>query len=194
MTNRTYRVLDSPRGDDELLLLDTETGDPVYVPTTGYSGALAHTVGTIEQGNRITATIDWTDDRPRFSTVEGRTETTVSFAPDATNLFEAARTCWRDTVAQNEPMNSRLTRGTDGDVNGVLYVFAEQPGERELFGEFRDGILPLDPLLEPITASEPPYAVFVVDPRELSCIIVYIVLDPDGLLARTMRDTYTFDS
>lgn len=194
MSDGIYRVLCSPRSPEEYLLVDTTTADPVYVSKQGYSEEQARTVGAIEQGNTVEATIDWTDEQPRFSTVAIETETTVSFASDATNIFEAAKTCWRETVSDGDPMNSRLTRGTDGDVNGVLYTFAEQTGEQELFSEFCNGIKPLDPLLEPITASEPPYAVFCLDPRELSCVIIHIVLDPDGLLARTMRDTYTFDS
>lgn len=194
MSDGTYRVLHSPRASSEFLLLDTATADPVYITNTGYSGALADTVAAIEQGNTVTATIDWSGERPRFSSVGIETETTVSFASDATNIFEAARACWHETAAGGDPMGSRLTRDTDGAVNGVVYTFAEQAGERELFCEFRDGIKPLDPLLEPITANEPPYAVFCFEPRELPCVIIYVVIEPNGLLARTVRDTYTFDS
>ncbi|RRJ28936.1 DUF6663 family protein [Halocatena pleomorpha] len=194
MSDGTYRVLCSPRSAEEFLLLDTTTADPVYVSKQGYSEEQASTIDAIEPGNTVDATIDWSNDQPRFGSVTIETETTISFASDATNIFEAARACWRETVTAGDPMNSRLTRGTDGDVNGVLYTFAEQTGERELFSEFRDGIKPLDPLLEPITASEPPYAIFCLDPRELPCVVVQIVLEPDGLLAETMRDTYTFDS
>lgn len=194
MSDGIYRVLNSPRASDEYLLLDTVTADPVYVSNAGYSGELVRTVEAIEQGNAVAATIDWSGDRPRFSSVEIETETTVSFAHDATNIFEAARECWHETAASGDPMNSRLTRDTDGAVNGVVYAFAEQAGEQELFCEFRDGLKPLDPLLEPITASEPPYAVFCFAPRELACVIICIALEPDGLLARTVRDTYTFDS
>ncbi|UPM42349.1 DUF6663 family protein [Halocatena salina] len=194
MSDGIYRVLCSPRSSEEFLLLDTTTADPVYVSKRGYPEERASTIDTIEQGNTVAATIDWSTDRPRFASVTIETETTVSFASDATNIFEAARACWHETVSDGDPMHSRLTRGTDGAVKGVLYTFAEQAGERELFSEFRDGIKPLDPLLEPITASEPPYAVFCLDPRELPCVVVHIVLEPDGLLAETMRDTYTFDS
>lgn len=194
MSDGTYRVLCSPRSSEEFLLVDTTTADPIYVSKQGYSGEVALTVEVIEQGHTIEATFDWTDEQPRFATVEIETETTVSFASDATNIFEAAQECWRETVTGGDPMNSRLTHNTDRVVNGVLYTFAEQAGEQDLFSEFCSGIKPLDPLLEPISASEPPYAVFCLDPRELSCVIVHIVLEPDGLLARTMRDTYTFDS
>lgn len=188
----TYRVLRSSRASDEYLLLDTETADPIYVITTGYEGALAETVSAMKPGNAVRATIDWSGERPRFSSAEIVTETVFSFARDATNIFEAATECWRETAA-GESMNSRITRNTERDVNGVLYVFAKQAGERDLFSEFRDGIKPIDPLLDTIDGSDPPYEVFGIDPRDEPFVIIYIVLEPNGTLARTMRDTYEFD-
>jgi hypothetical protein len=193
MTGSTYRVLRSPRDDGEFLLLDTETVDPVYAIATGYENDLAQVVETIGPGNTIRATFDWSGDRPRFSSVERVTETVFSFASDATNVFEAAIECWHETESAGAAMNSRLTRSTDGEVNGVLYVFAQQTGERDLFSEFHDGIKPIGPLLDPIDASDPPYEVFIVEPREEPFVLIYIVLEPNGILARTVRDTYEFE-
>jgi hypothetical protein len=193
MTASTYRVLSSPRADDEFLLLDTETADPVYVVATGYEDELAQVSSAIEPGNAVRATIDWSNERPRFSSVEIVSETCFAFAPDATNIFEAAIECWHETEAAGEAMNSRLTRSTDGDINGVLYVFAQQAGERDLFSEFRSGIKPIDPLLDSIAGSDPPYQVFGIDPREEPFVLIYIVLEPDGMLSQTVRDTYEFE-
>lgn len=188
----TYRVLRSSRASDEFLLLDTETADPIYVINTGYEGALAEATAAMEPGNAVRATIDWSGERPRFSAAEIVNETVFAFAPDATNIFEAAIECWREAESAGESMNSRITRNTDRDVNGVLYVFAKQAGERDLFSEFRDGIKPIDPLFDPIDGSDPPYEVFVIDPREEPFVIIYIALEPNGTLARTMRETYDF--
>lgn len=187
-----YRVLRSPRDDSELLLLDTETTDPVYAIVTGYENELARIVETIEPGNVIRASFDWSGERPRFSSVEIVRETVFAFASDATNIFEAAIECWHETESAGAAMNSRLTRSTDGEVNGVLYVFAQQRGERDLFSEFRDGIKPIGPLLDTIDGSDPPYEVFVIEPRAEPFVLIYIVLEPNGILARTVRDTYEF--
>ena len=87
-------------------------------------------------------------------------------------------------------MNSQVTRDTDSDPNGVVYTFAEQAGERDLFGEFRDGIKPLEPLVaRAAEAADPPFSVWVLDTPQ-PFVLVYIVLGPDGLLERTMCDTY----
>ena len=192
MPGSTYRVLRSPRDDSEYLLLDTETTDPVYAIVTGYENELARIVEAIEPGNIIRATFDWSEERPRFSSVKRVTETVFAFASDATNIFEAAIECWHETESAGSAMNSRLTRSTDGEVNGVLYVFAQQTGERDLFSEFHDGIKPIGPLLDPIDGSDPPYEVFIIEPREEPFVLIYIVLEPNGMLAQTVRDTYDF--
>ena len=89
-------------------------------------------------------------------------------------------------------MNSRVTYGTDNEPNGVVYTFAEQPGSRKLLEEFRDGGKPLDPLVARAAQPDevdPPLSVFVIDPEE-PFVVVYIVLEPGGLLDETVRDTY----
>ncbi|WP_368410977.1 DUF6663 family protein [Halomarina pelagica] len=189
-----YRVLPSTRAPDEYLLLDAETADPVYVAREGYEGPLAERVAALEPGNAVRATFDWSGERPRFATVERETETRFAFARGVSPTFEAALDCWREAERTGAAMNSRVTRSTDGDVNGVLYVFAEQAGERDLFAEFEDGVTPLEPLLDRIEGADPPYEVFVLDPDDDPFVIVYVALRRDGLLARTVRETYGLDS
>ena len=177
-----YRVLASPRGPDERLLLDPETADPTYVPADG-------PLDGIEPGNRVRATLDWTGERPLVTDLDVAETTRYRFRRDVTPLFEAAADCWREAEAAGEAMNVRVLRNTDADPVGVVYVFAEQPGARDLFGEFADGTKPLDPLLDRV-AAEPPYDVFVLDPADHRCIAVVIAFDPESRFAGTMRETY----
>ena len=187
-----YRVLDSPRADGEWLLLEPASADPVYVAGDGYEGELEERVAALEAGNLVAAEVDFTPERPRFRALERVEDTRFSFAREADPLFQAARECWDATRSAGEPMGSRLTRDTDGAVNGVVYTFAQQRGERDLFAEFRDGIRPLEPLLARIEGDDPPYELFVLDPSE-PCVVVCIALQPDGLLASTLRETYLDD-
>jgi hypothetical protein len=94
-------------------------------------------------------------------------------------------------------MHGRVPRGTDGEPNGALYVFAKQSGARDLFEEFRTGITPLDPLVRRADRggsvppeSEQPRAVFVLRPAEEPFLVVYVVFRRDGVLAETVRSTY----
>lgn len=191
-----YRVVaaSGDRADPELLVvrLPVGTADPTWVAADGYDSPLAETVESIEPGNVVRAEVDRTGDRPRFAAADVVERTRFAFARDATNLFEAAVDCWEATAATGEAMNSTLTRDTDGEVNGVCYVFADSPGHPALLEEFRDGTKPLDPLLERIEGSDPPYEAFVIEPRERPFVAVYIALERDGLLARTVRETYDF--
>ena len=190
-TTGTYRVLESPRAPDELLLLDTETQDPTYITTAGYEGNLTEQVADLEPGNRITATLSWAEGTPRFSAVEVETHTTVEFVDDATGIFEAARETWEEARREGAAMNSRVTKDTDGEANGVVYTFAKQSGQRDLYEEFRDGVTPLEPLIDRLTESaDPPFAVFVIRPVEEPFVLVVLALDAEGLFADTVRDTY----
>lgn len=192
-TAGTYRVLRSPRDPDELLLLDVENQDPTYVPRTGYEGDLAERVRGIEPGNRITAGIAW-DDGPRFASVTVETRTTIEFVDGATGIFEAARETWAEAEREGRAMNSRVTKSTDNEANGVVYTFAKQSGERDLFREFRDGVTPLEPLIDRLAAgAEPPFGVFVIRPADESFVLVALAIDRDGVLAETIRETYAGD-
>lgn len=190
-TAGTFRTLASTRDSAEWLLLDVESGEPTYVPASGYDGELADAVAALEPGNRVRATLTWDDGTPRFAGLEVETATRVHFVRTTAPLFEAAKRCWNQAVETGAAMNSRVTRGTDGEPNGVAYVFAAQRGRRDLFGEFRDGVKPLEPLLDrALAGAEPPLETFVLEHPDHSFVTVYVVLDPDGFLAETVRDTY----
>ncbi|KTG20254.1 DUF6663 family protein [Haloferax profundi] len=220
-----FRVYRSPRERDELLLLELpeealdwtdpaiasaadDAFSPTYVPQTGYDGDLGETLSALEPGNEIEATLTWDDGDPRFTEVSVVDRTRFRFVGVATGLFEAARETWQATP-DGEAIGSRVTYGTDAEPNAVLYVFAKQPGARDLFDEFRDGVLPLDPLLGRLEAEaedaamadgedagdEPavpdaPREVFVIRPLDEEFVLVAIAFDRDGLFAETMRDTY----
>jgi hypothetical protein len=190
-TSGTYRVLRSPRDTEEVLLLDVETQDPTYVTTAGYEGDLAETVAELEPGNRIDAMLSWNDGTPRFADIDIETRTTVEFADGATGIFEAARETWQAAAREGSAMNSRVTRDTDGEENGVVYTFAKQSGQRDLYEEFRDGITPLEPLIDRLAeGAEPPFGVFVIRPADEPFVLVALAIERDGLFAETIRDTY----
>lgn len=191
MTPRTagpFRVLPG-RTDDEWLLLDVESADPTYVPREA--------LPDVRVGNRLDADLSWHGDEPDadYPSVESssvETETVFRFVRTDEPIFEAARTCFETARAEGAAMNSRVTYGTDNEANGVVYTFAEQPGSRDLFSEFRDGGKPLEPLVARATRHddvEPPVSVWILDSGE-PFLVVYLVLDPEGLLEETMQDTY----
>lgn len=180
-TTGTFRVLPG-RSDDEWLLLEPESGDPTYVA--------ADSPVDLEVGNRVEATVRWRDGDPTLEDATVVTDTRFRFVRTGEPVFEAAQACFEEARSAGEAMNSRLTYSTDSEPNGVVYTFADQPGERDLFAEFRNGSKPLDPLVDRTTESaDPPVSVWVLDPDE-PFVLVYIVLEPDGLLDETMRDTY----
>ena len=182
-TEGQFRVLPG-RDDAEWLFLDVESTDPTYVPRKLAPEAAV--------GNRVSATISWDGEAPVADALTVETETTFEFVEADEPIFEAAQECFERARADGEAMNSRVTYNTDNEPNGVVYTFAEQPGSRELLAEFRHGGKPLDPLVARAAQPdevEPPFSVFVIDPEE-PFVVVYIVLDPDGLLDETVRDTY----
>jgi hypothetical protein len=187
MTPRTdgpFRVLPG-RADDEWLLLDVHSADPFYVERSA--------LPDVAVGNRVDADLSFDDDGDPI--VDGATvdrETTFRFVRTEEPIFEAAQNCFEAARAEGEAMNARVTHNTDADPNGVVYTFADQPGSRDLFAEFRDGGKPLEPLVDRAAqpeAAAPPFSVWVIDSEE-PFVLVYIVLDPDGRLEETMRETY----
>lgn len=173
------------RTDDELLLLDLDSADPVYLPRAS--------LPDVAVGNRLAGELRWNGDDPRLDGVTVDSETRFRFRRTAEPIFEAARSCFEAARTAGEAMNSTVTYDTDRNPNGVVYTFAEQSGRRDLFAEFRDGTKPLEPLLaRAADGAEPPFSVWVLAPDE-PFVVVYFVLDPDGLLDRTMADTYGGD-
>lgn len=189
-TEGRFRVLDSPHAAEERLLLDVEAFDPTYLPVSGH-GDLDDQVAGLHPGYLIGATLTWADDEPTVTSLTVVKRTLFTFADDVTGLFEAARDTWEAAVADGEAMRSRITRNTDGNPNGALYVFAEQPGAQDLFAEFADGRRPLEPLLERVNETDDSdHEVFVLRPVDEPFVVVYIVFEKRGFLADTVRDTY----
>jgi len=211
---RRYRVLD--RTEEALVFVDLDTPEPgpgpepdegfepVRVSAGDSDDAVADAVAALEPGYVVTATLRWPDtaaggdgggdgDTPlaRVESLTVERESRYRFLDDAEPIFEAARDAWRDASAAGDGMGSRVTRDTDGEPNGALYVFSEA-GARDLFGEFRSGTTPLEPLVERVNddLDDDPREVFVLRPPDGAFVVVYIAFEKDGLLARTVRDTY----
>lgn len=179
-----FRVLPG-RDGDEWLLLDVESADPTYVDREA--------LPDVEPGNRVVADLSWDGDDPVVADASVDSGTVFTFVRTDEAVFEAAETTFEEARAEGAAMNSRVTYSTDNDPNGVLYTFADQPGSRDIYAEFRDGGTPLEPLLSRAAQPDevsPPFSVWVLDPTE-AFVLVYIVLDPNGLLEETMRETYT---
>lgn len=177
-TSGTFRVLSDPRG--EWLLVDPETTEPIAV-----------TGGDLEPGNLIEATVRWDGGDARLAEFEVRAGTRLHFVRDVTDLFEVARELCRDARMKGEGMLGETTYSTDNEPNGAVYVFAEQSGARDIWDELRTGTIPLEPLIDRLREADPePYEVFVLDPVDEPFVVVYLVPDPDSMLADTVRDTY----
>jgi len=169
------------RTDDEWLLLDTETTDPTYVSELPLE---------VAPGTLLSASIDWNGEEPTVEDATVVESTQFHFHRTDAPVFQAAQACFEEARRAGEAMNARVTNDTDGRPNGVVYTFADQPGQRDLFSEFRDGEKPLEPLLSRTAeAADPPYSVWVLDVPE-PFVLITIVFDPDGLFAETMADTY----
>jgi hypothetical protein len=192
-TEGVFRVLESTRDREEWLLLDVGTADPTYVSREGYEGALGRDVDAVEPGNRVRAELEWDDGEPRFVALEVLERTRFAFTRTREGLFQDAIRAWNEAERAGEAMNARVTRGQDGTPNGVVYVFADQPGERDLFAEFRDGLKPVEPLLGRLAGAEraePPFEAFVIDNTDAPFLVVLLCAERDGLLASTVRETY----
>ena len=197
-----YRVLGRPRDPAELLLVtidgnEADAFDPLYVDTTGYDDDLAATVEGLHAGALVDASLVWRDGDPRFDSLTVVADTVFEFYDGVTGIFEAATDAWMVAEADNEGMNAQVTRNTDGEPNGALYVFAKQSGARDLFEEFRTGVTPLSPLVSRVDEAESvppevdqPRAVFVLRPADEPFLVVYVTFRRDGMLAETMRTTY----
>lgn len=177
-TSGMFRVLSDPRG--EWLLVDPESTESIAV-----SG------GDLEPGNLIEATVEWDEGNARLGEFEVVVGTRLHFVREVTDLFEVARELCRDARMQGEGMLGETTYSTDNQPNGAVYVFAEQPGARDIWTEIRTGAVPLDPLIARLREVEDePHEVFVLDPVDEPFVVVYLVPDPDSMLADTVRDTY----
>jgi hypothetical protein len=170
--------------EGELVLVDREDYEPLTVTVPD---GVAEGGTDLRPGYAVGATVEW-EDSPLLADVSVTDRTLLEFVDGATNLFEVALDTWEAARREGVGVNSRVTRGNDGDPNGALYTFADGPGA-EVFAEFRRGARPLEPLLERVE-TPPPYEVFVMRPATHAFVLVYIVLGKGSVLADTVRDTY----
>ncbi|WP_121821778.1 DUF6663 family protein [Halostella salina] len=186
-TSGTFRVLAGTRDAAEWVFLDVDTADPTYVPREAVDAG----DDELRPGYRVDATVEWDDGEPQATSVDVLDRTLLEFVDGTDTVFEAAEETWRSARADGAAMNADVTYGTDGDANGVVYTFAEQPGEQDLFTEFRDGVRPLEPLLDRLAENEdPPFEAFVIRPTDEPFLIVTLAIEKGGLFADTVRDTY----
>ena len=170
----------------------TDAYDPVYVEATGYEDELADRVASLDPGAVVDATLAWDDGTARFADLSVRRETRFWFADGVEGMFEAAVETWQRIRADGEAVGSITTRSTDDEPNGALYVFADGPNT-DTFEEVRTGRLPIEPLVDRVNRTrddDAPRSVFVFRPAAYDFVAVYVVFERDGVLARTVRDTY----
>lgn len=196
-TSGRFRALASPRSDEEWVFVSLPATDEdpdahEYEPTFV---ADADALADVEPGALVSATLDWEASPPTVAELSVERATRYRFVPETTNLFEAAEDAWAEAVTAGEGLNSTVLRNTDGEETGVCYVFGDRGGS--LFEEFRRGTRPIEPLVLRVNRSrdddEAARAVFVLDPVGDPFVAVAVAFDREGLLARTMRDTYLDD-
>jgi len=181
-TTGEYRVRSRTPDGAGFVLVPLDGDDPVRVEDDG---------DDLTPGNRVRATLAWTDGTARFEDYEVVEDTRITYVGGATGLFEDALDVMEEARREGLGVNSRTTYSTDGEPNGAVYAFADQPGERDLYTEFRDGTAPLEPLLDRLDDFENcPHHVFVLDPAEHDFLVLYLVLRRDSVLERTVLDTY----
>ena len=186
---RRYRVHPGP-DEATLRLLDRDRFETTVVPT-GDHGPMAD----VRPGHLIEATLDRSGVDPAVESVSVVRPTRYRFADGIDPVFEVAEELWAEARLAGDGMESQVTRNTDGEVNGVCYVFAEDDlGGR--FAEFRSGERPLDPLVDRINERDDaaPRSVFVLRPPDREFVVVVIALDPEGQFADTLRETYDLDA
>ena len=195
----TYRVFESDREregsdvGDEWLLVKKGEQEPTYVQASGYYEPLQSTVQELEPGYLVEATLAWSGEGdPSFAELSIETRTLVEFVDGVPDIFEQAKETFEQGKREHMPIYSNVTYDTDGGANGVLYTFAKQNGEKDIFTEFQDGRMTLEPMIDKLGDGdeEPPFEVFVIRPEETKFLVVYLTLEKDGLLANTIRDEY----
>jgi len=184
---RRVRVLPGP-DSGTLRLLDRETYDPVVVSLEASTPHLED----VQPGYLLDATLDWSAPEPPVDAVTVQRPTLYTFVDGIEPVFEVARDIWQEARASGDGMNSRVTRNTDGEANGVCYVFAEPPLEDRL-AEFREGARPLEPLVDRVNESSDttPREVFVMRPADGEFVVVTIAFEKEGHFAGTLRETYS---
>ncbi|SMO44987.1 DUF6663 family protein [Halorubrum cibi] len=203
--DRRSRPVDGGDGPPEFVLVELPEGpvdptdpdaaeayDPLYATATGYEGELGDRIADLDPGTVVDATLAWEDGTARFAEVTVVRESRFRFGDDVQGMFEAAVDAWRGIRADGEAVGSVTTRSTDGEPNGALYLFADGPGT-DTFAELRAARIPVEPLVDRVNenrADDAPREVFVLRPAAHEFVAVYVVFERDGMLARTVRDTY----
>ncbi|OYR57746.1 DUF6663 family protein [Halorubrum halodurans] len=203
--DRRPRPVDGGDGPAEFVLVELPDGpvdptdpdaaeayDPLYATATGYEGEIADRVADLEPGAVVDATLAWEDGTARFAEVTTVRESRFRFADGIDGMFEAAVDAWQGIRAEGEAVGSVTTRSTDGEPNGALYLFADAPGT-DTFEELRAARIPVEPLVDRVNETrgdDAPREVFVLRPAAHDFVAVYVVFERDGVLARTVRDTY----
>ncbi len=189
----TYRVLPGPPDSERLVLLERWSEDPVTVRTGGYEEPLATTIGGLEPGNLVEATLAWPPEgAPAVTDLSVATRTLFAFVDGADHVFEKASETFEAGQRERAAIASTTTLTTDGEPNGALYTIAKQGGGTDVFAELRDGRRTLEPMVEKLGegGAEPPHEVFVIRPLEEPFVVVYLALDRGSLLADTVRDEF----
>lgn len=188
-----YRVLPGEPDRDGLALLKQGTEEPVYVRADGYHDTRQTAVDAIGPGHLVDATLEWpADGKPALTDLTVETNTCFEFIDDADHIFEQAKRTFEQAKREHMAIGSQVTYSTDGEPNGALYTFTKQDSEKDIFAEFRNGRMTLEPMIEKLEAGggEPPFEVFVIRPTEPPFLVVFLTLKKDGLLANTIRDEY----
>lgn len=188
MAEGRYRVLAST-DDGTARLLDREDYRVITVAETGH----AADVDGLCPGYLVDAALSWTSSDPTVESLSVVRPTLYECIDGIEPVFEVAEATWRDAKASGEGMNSRVTKNTDGVVNGVVYVFAEDSAGTR-FAEFETGARPLEPLIDRVNDRDEdgptPREVFVLRPPTAEFVIVTITFRKGGRFADTLRDTY----
>lgn len=184
-----YRVLATDAEPSTVLLLGREDFEPTTLTVDAKSVVPVDTLNGLRPGYVIDAELVWDEGHARATSYVVLEWTLFAFRDGMSNIFEVALDTWQEAQREGLGVNSRVTYSNDGAPNGALYTFAEQPGETDLFAEFKDGRRPIDPLLDRID-TPPPYEVFVLNPATHAFVLVYVVFAKGSILADTVRDTY----
>ncbi|MCU4716682.1 DUF6663 family protein [Halapricum hydrolyticum] len=177
---------DGDGGERTLRVFDRERYEPIDVRVGADDAA------DLRPGYLLDARLDWSEPA-RLDAFSLRRPTLYAFADGIDPVFEVAADLWRDAQAKGDGMNSSVTRNTDGEVNGVCYVFADS-GAGDRFREFREGTRPLEPLVDRVNdAGSAPREAFVLRPADSAFVVVTIALEKGGHFADTLRETYDLD-
>lgn len=200
-TSDRYRVLsvDRDRSLARLVSLSAAVA-AIESPETADEDAFAPIAATIEDlelhaGSIVEATIEWDGDAARVVEATVERADRIYYAEAVEGMYEAAIEAWHTAQAAGEGMHSIVTQNTDTEPNGVLYVFADGPGGRTIEA-IRTGGIPIEPLIQRAEADlddDSARAVFVLEPADHAFVAVHIVFRRNGVLARTIADTYDID-